>query len=90
MKKVILFITFMLVFINHTHSQNLYTPNGMEVTTSAKNLIIEDDNTDYWAIVNGTYEVGLGPVTALTSEPTVDDSAFNCHFYAWHNNQGYI
>jgi len=87
MKIKILLASFIILFVvNNTLSQTYYmwTPNEKGVITS--NISEHQPSTDEYNIFQE--QLNNYNVVMLTDCDTTKGT-YNCHFYAWHNNQGH-
>ena len=83
MKKIFYLIAFIVLSMD-IFAQNPITPNGKEVSASALAYL----NQDQISYINNQIATNYSFVETIQS-PEPYFGTFNCHFFAWHNNQGY-
>ncbi|MHB8132549.1 MAG: hypothetical protein ACYDEX_26640, partial [Mobilitalea sp.] len=83
MKKIFYVIALIVLSMN-IFAQNPITPNGKEVSTSLSDYLSPED-IEY---INNQIDSNYSFVETIQS-PQSYFGIFNCHFFAWHNNQGY-
>jgi len=65
----------------------MWTPNKADVKTYDPHLVSEDEYNDWQKY---TLEALYDPNEyEIVRTPDFDKKQYNCHFYAWHNNQGH-
>jgi hypothetical protein len=84
MKKIVLFLSFILFSFTINSQINIYTPTGDAVKAyiydeySAPYLAILEDDAADWIDDHGSYATRVAPASGV----------YNCHGYAWHNSDG--
>ncbi|MBU0560202.1 MAG: hypothetical protein KKG93_11605, partial [Bacteroidetes bacterium] len=83
MKNIIFILIFVVLSMN-IFAQNPITPNGKEVNATTYPDLSQDDII----YINNEIATNFSFVETIQS-PEPYFGTFNCHFFAWHNNQGY-
>ncbi|NLT52282.1 MAG: hypothetical protein GXX85_15365 [Ignavibacteria bacterium] len=82
--KLILLIIVSLLSVAKLPAQNPITPNGKEVLTVSMSHLLP------WEIISINQQMEYNyPEVYPIQFPVPDFGLFNCHFFAWNNNQGY-